>query len=437
MRTAIDMKTKIIVLLLVFICCSAPAESKHSNADSNFIFGISQGADEAIPYMKELGIHWGRISISWKEVMPEVKRPFPTLEEVQSNPELVDELIRKTDWSAIDRKIRYRIDNGIQPIPIIGSGWINSYPKYKGKSAYPDRIGKDHYLAFNYLYTRAVVERYDGDGYMDASGIKIKLWQTENELNQAGLTAGWGWREPFWLKGLSSAWANWKFLTRHLQTLYKAVKDADPESMTYMNFHTDIHPKMNRMLKEPDWPEAVRQWKDLMDIIGFDAYPNYYSADPIRAEVIGERVKTIRKIVGAKPVILVEVDYPFGPPERGYNPEKQAEFLKLSYQSARKAGVNGYFKFRVIDPKPNPTQISQKDLGNLKKIIPWWEEGKIFRLLAWALPRTRYVQKHFLDVLKSVEGNWGVINHSGKKLPAYYVLKKLAEENETGYNDLR
>jgi hypothetical protein len=414
----------IIVIGLLFF--SVPV-----SAADDFLLGVSQGAEEAVPYLRELGIHWGRMSISWKDVMPEVSDPLLSLDEVLDNDDMVEELALKTDWSEIDRLIRYRLDNGVQPIPTVGCGWHNSYPDYHGKPAHPQQIGKDHYLAYMYLYVRTVVERYDGDGYLDADGIRIKLWQTENELNQAGLTAGWGWRKPTWMKGLTSCWADWDFLTELLGLLYRAVKDADPQARTYMNFHTDIPDRVSRLFSTPAWTDAVAQWQELMDIIGFDAYPNYYTADSVRGELVGERVRIIKSIVPDKPVIVVETDYPYGPSIRGFTPEKQAQYLRTSFDSARQAGADGYMTFRVMDDnagKYDPL-ITEKDLRNLDRIVPWWEQGKVFRLLVWAIPRAGYIKGHFLGVLQAIEDEWGYVDHQGNKLPAYQVMKEIVQES--------
>jgi len=420
-------RVSVIIILSLFSALSMGA----TRAEFPFLLGVSQGADEAVPIMEELGIKWGRSAVMLKEVMPELADPLPSLDKVRGNAARVDEFIKAADWEAVDAKMRYRLDHGITPIVSVGHGWHSAYASYQGQEAHPDHLGRDHYLAYMYLYTRATVERYDGDGHLDAPGIVIRLWQTENELNQAALTAGGGWRKPAWLGGLlNSAWSDWEFVTEVMAILYEAVHDADPEAMTMMNFHTDIHPKLNRLFNQPDWMEAVADWKDHMDIVGFDAYPNYYVADPGRSEVIGERTRTIKSIVGDKPVIIVEIDYPNAPDIRGFSPEKQAQFLRQSYDAARAAGVDGYMKFRVIDPKDNPVVITEKDLKNLDKIVPWYEEGKVGSVEFGHEYIAGYVQNHFLDVLKSVEGHWGVIGPNGQKLPAYDVLKEIIKENE-------
>jgi hypothetical protein len=179
----------------------------------------------------------------------------------------------------------------------------------------------------------------------------------------------------------------------------------------------------------------VADWKDLMDVIAFDAYPNYYSALPVRADAVGERVRTIRALVGDRPIVIMEIDYPYGPASRGFSPERQAEFLRGSYDAARAEGAAGYFKFRVVDDDAEKywnIELTPEDLANLAMIGPLYEQGKVSRILWWALPRAGYVRDHFLDALKSVEGHWGVIGRDGEKLPAYYVLQDIAGSAEGG-----
>lgn len=395
-----------------------------------FLFGVCDSSPQALPYLQELGIHWARVGIPVKALRPELLEPIPTVAEVRAHPELIARFSRETDWSAIDAQLRRMLDAGVQPIPIIGHGYRHEHALIHGQLATPDRLGRERYLGLMYLYCRAVVERYDGDGDLDAAGIVIKLWQMENELNQAGLTAAWGWREPGWLPGLRSSWNDWEFLTRLLATLHQAVQDADPEAVTFMNFHTDIPPRINHLLLQPDWIEAVRDWKDLMEVIGFDAYPNYYQAEPVRGEAIGEQVRRIQAAAPGQPVLLVEVDYPSGPVVRGFSEQRQAEFLRQSYDAARRAGAWGYLKFSVVRAEDQPVAITEKDLAALAKVVPWWEQGKTLRLLGWAVLHARYLNRHFLDVMKTVEPFWGVVTPEGRKKPAFAGLAQIARENQ-------
>ena len=373
------------ILFCILPLAPAAARPAPGPMPRGFVLGVSQGADEAVPFMEQLGIGWCRIAITLPDLTPEVVEPGLRLRDVAGNEARVRELSRHCDWSRSDRRIADRLAHGLRPIPIVGHGYKQFYARVHGKPATPDRLGRDHYLAQMYWSVRATVERYDGDGIDDApGGLVIKVWQLENELNQAGLTAAWGWREPAGVAGLDSAWSDWRFLTRLLETLHRAVKDADPEALTFMNFHTDVPAKISRIGGAPGWLEAVRQWRDDMEIIGFDAYPNYYVADPVRGKQVGEVVRMIREAAPGMPVWGVEIDYPAGPAERGFSPEKQAQFLRESYVAARAEGAGGYFKFCVIDRGVEVAKITPADVAALNKVVPLWEQGRVGALLGWA-----------------------------------------------------
>ncbi len=422
------------VFLLVFLLGAGPGAAADAPGPMprGFVLGVSQGDEKAVPYLQELGLGWNRIGIPLRALTPELIEPGLRPSDVMGNAARVRALARRVDWSATDERMRSLIRRGIRPVPIVGHGYKQFYARINGEDAYPDRIGRDHYLAQMYWSVRATVERYDGDGVDDADGIVIKVWQLENELNQAGLTAAWGWREPSWLGGLSSAWNDWGFLTRLLDTLHRAVKDADPEALTFMNFHTDVPDDISRLMGARPWLDAVKEWKGRMEIIGFDAYPNYYAADPVRGDVVGERTRLIKEASGGMPVWVIETDYPTGPAERGFTPEKQAAFLRTSYDSARAAGVSGYFKFYMIGSDTHDTAITEQDLKNLATVVPLWEGGHTFKLFTWALFHLGYVNSHFLDVVKTVEGYWGMVAPEGEPKPAFFVMQDIARENAAG-----
>jgi len=63
--------------------------------------------------------------------------------------------------------------------------------------------------------------------------------------------------------------------------------------------------------------------------------------------------------------------------------------------------------------------------------VPWWEEGRALRLLLWGIPQARYINAHFLDVVKTVEGYWGVVTPEGRKKPGFAVLQEIAQENSS------
>ena len=395
-----------------------------------FIFGVSSGLRFSSPdptaELVELGMRWYRPNISWKAVMPTVPDPDLRLEDVDQ--EMIDALIDETDWSRIDALLRPFVEAGIHPIPVVGHGYTSAHSLIDGEPASPQRIGREHYLAYMYLYVRAVVERYDGDGYKDADGIVVKYWQIENELNQALLTAIWGWRLPVWLDALFSPWADWDFCTELLATLNRAVHESDPEAITVQNLHTDIHPNLSHMILQPSWIDAAMLWRDYMDIIGFDAYPNYYVDEPIYGEVVGERAAILREASCGKPVMVMEIGYPTGPAELGFSPEKQARFIDEAFHSAYDAGVVGYMHFGMFSADSHSVEITEEDIANMEWLGPLFTKGRALPLLIWSLLNLDYLHDHFLDVVKTVEGYWGVIGPGGVRKPGFYVLQDIAEE---------
>jgi len=395
-----------------------------------FLFGISQGSSgPALQYMPELGMHWFRRGITLKSLTPEVLDPELTMADLQANPDLVYQFIDEVDWTNTDNDMRALLAAGIQPMPSVGHGWIGTLPLLNGQTATPDVLGRDHYLAQQYRYVRAVVERYDGDGDHDADGIVVKIWQIENELNVAAITTLYGWREPTGLAGLFSAWADWNFLTELLATLNQAAHDADPEAITIQNLHTDIHPNFTALLGLPSWIDAATLWRDLMDVIGFDAYPNYYESTPVRGTVVGERVTTLQQAAPGKLIVAVEVGYPTGPSELGYDEDKQAQFIDEAFHSAYEAGIAGYFHFGLVSSDTHTVDITQQDIDAMAFLGPHFADGDVWGITGWALAHLSYLMDpHFVDVLQAVEGYWGVVNTQGYHKPGFAVLQAIAAE---------
>ena len=420
-------------LAFIFPLWPASAITNPPPIPNGFILGISQCNEDIIPVLKQLNIHWMRIKITWKELTPEVVEPSLRLTDVQGKPEQVRRLSQHVNWSPVDKRLLSILQRGIRPIVIVGHGYFTSHAKLNGKPACPDLIGREKYLAQMYWTTRAIVERYDGDGIDDAPGIVIKVWQMENELNEAALTAVWGCRQPVWLDGLSSAWADWTFLTRLLQTIYHAVKDADPEALTLMNFHTDVPAWISWLAGGHGWLDAVREWRDYMDIIGMDAYPNYFNPEPLKGEVVGARVAMIKKTATGLPVFVIETDYPSGPSVLGFTPENQAKYIRASFQSARNAGADAYFKFHVTDPSGlHKVTITDTDVERIKWIRQCVKNRRWLLLSGWALIHANYIKSHFLDILKVVEKYCGVFTPDGQGTAAFNELKRIAatESNE-------
>lgn len=412
-----------------------PESSAHTNthvlihgetALDPFILGIQWDGGLTNSALPDLGVHWTRLTLSWRWVQPVVEDDSWALIDVTSDPSYVDEYIETADWSGMDQTLQALQAQGVQIFPVVGLGWIGCLPTYQGQTATPDALGADTYLAYMYVYVKALVERYDGDGDRDAPGITIKTWQIENELNQAMLTTLYGWREPTGVEGMSSMWADWDFLTELLRTLNRAVHEADPTAITVQNLHTDIPEEYNHLFRLPGWEEAAVLWKDHMDWIGFDAYPNYYYSDPIHGAVIGERV-TLLKDLTNKPVIAMEVGYPSGPTELGYSQEKQAQFLEEAFHSALAAGARGYFHFKLASTETHSVVLTEEDKSNLALVGHLFEDSRIGLLLAWTSRHIDYIP-HFIDVLQAVEGYWGLETTAGVPKLSYETMVGIAAE---------
>jgi len=217
----------------LFVCllagaCTLPCPPGTPVEIPEFILGTSQGGPGAVPLAAELGADWMRTQVTWRSVEPVVTDRGITVEDVDHDPGMVTEYLQGRDWSQADALIGGILAAGMEPLVIVGHGYAGTLPEFEGARLTPDRIGREAYLGQIYLFARAVVERYDGDGVLDApGGQRVRFWQLENELNQAFLTAIWGWREPSFLDALNSAWRDWNFVTRLLQTLSRAVRVED------------------------------------------------------------------------------------------------------------------------------------------------------------------------------------------------------------------
>lgn len=421
-----------VVAMAVVPSCTRPCPTEFVPIElPEFVFGVGHGQSSYIPYVEELGIGWMRPNMGWKTIEPEIEIPELTVEDVEADPALIVDYIETRNWTAFDTLLATMRDAGISPFAIIGHGYGSNHPMIDGRRASPDVLGRENYLGHIYLYARAVVERYDGDGVLDApGGLVVKHWQMENEFNQAFLTALWGWREPHGLDAFGCAWGDWDFLTLLLATLHHAIKVEDPEAVTTVNFHTDIHPNLNHLLLLPSWQEAISLWRDYMEVIGIDSYPNYYRSDPVRGEILADKVAAAVELGRGRPVIVMECGYPNGPAERGYDEERQALFIREAFDAARAAGASGYFQFGVKSTGTHSVEITDEDLENLENLGQAFQEGRAGWLLAFALLNADYMLGHFLEVLKSVEPYWGVIGAEDVHRPGWYVLRDIMEELE-------
>lgn len=394
-----------------------------------FMFGLSQVPADGIAIAHEVGARYLRPTLSWRTVEPTVVAEGLTLDAVRSDPEGIRQWAATRDWSSFDQRLDEIADAGLVPVPIIGHGYTPTLPLLEGVPAAPDVLGREEYLARQYRFVRSVVERYDGDGIDDApSGLRIELWQTENELNQAFFTAIFGWRHPAVLGAFGSAWQDWGYVTRILETLRLAVKDADPTALTTMNFHTDVHPGLNEAFANPGWIESIRHWRGLMDVVSFDAYPNYYRSTPPNGNAVGERAAIVKARACGRPVVVMETGYPTGPSEGGYDEAKQAQFIRDAFDSSVAAGVRGFFLFGARTSETHGVTITSYDLEQIDLLAGFFETGDANALLQYAFANLSYVQNQLAGVVQAVEGYWGLYRADGSEKAALQVMRDIGDD---------
>lgn len=392
-----------------------------------FLLGTSQGGINEVPLAAELGARWMRGQVSWVNVEREISTRELTVEDVDAHPEMITEYIVTHNWSASDSLLAKMKAYGLEPFMVVGLGNTGTLPYFQGERVTPDRLGRDNYLGHIYLYARATVERYNGDGEYDAPGdLVVKYWQLENELNQAFLEALWGWRTPSFLDAIGSAWNSWDFLTELLQTLSHAVKIEDTDAFTTVNFHTDIPAAINHGFLLPSWQESIRQWVSFVDIIGITALPNYYDAEPVKGDVLEQKVIEASEMGCGKPVVVIEACYSSGPAERGYTEDLQAQFIRDAYDAAVRGGAKGFFFFGVRTAESHSVEITQKDLDNLAYLGGLFEQENFLPLLWFVLWNMDYIQNHLLDVIWSVEPYWGLVRSDGTHKPGWDVFYSIA-----------
>lgn len=280
----------------------------------------------------------------------------------------------------------------------------------------------------------------------------IKIYQIENELNEAFLTTLYDWRVKrmtmtdigkmltciafrISCDDFGGDWRDFKFLTRLIETLHLAVKDEDPSLLTTMNFHTDIPLLIHERLKLVNPYDSIKAWEKYLDIVSFDSYPNYYVANPLRSNVLDE-VFTKIKLVTSKPVLIMELGYPVArnisqhPPEHQYTEQNQALFIRESFQICKKHNCAGYIYFGTWASEgisiPQGGYTSE-DVAILSVLGKYFKDGDLISPITFLI-RNMDRLEHYITrlpvLLKVIEHGWGIVDEKNRPLLGFHEMKK-------------
>ena len=368
-----------------------------------------------------------RLYLHWSFIQPTIEQLEPnlTVASLRADPSLVYEWAATVpNWSVHDQAVAALVIANITPIGEVGEGTIGGLPLYNGKTADPSIIGADLYLAYMYRYSRAVVNRFKAH---------IGIWQIENELNEAYLSM---FSEQRFLHPVHTPWGNWTFLTTLLGTLRDAVKDEQGTGLVLQNLHSDISEHVHEELRLPGYfLDAAVQWQSLLDIVAFDAYPNYYGAMPILASVVGNRTNALRQVLPAHvPVLLMETGYPVMQPNLTDLPAvtnfTEANQGAYAYEAAKGVYENGGmgFLFFKVEPdtgmSPPPGGFTLADIELLDTIALLYNEQKVSIMIAYLLQHGSVEEIITrLQYFVNYDQAWGAIRADGSYRPAVAALK--------------
>jgi hypothetical protein len=192
-----------------------------------------------------------------------------------------------------------------------------------------------------------------------------------------------------------------------------------------MNFHTDVNPALNAGFSLPGWFESIVRWRDQMDVVSIDSYPNYYRASPPDGNRVGLAARTAVGYACGRPVVVMETGYPSGPAEADYDEAKQAQFVRDAFDSSVAAGVRGFLLFGARTSETHDVEITPYDLEQIAYLAGFLESGDATALLGYAIANLDYVQNHLAGVVQAVEGYWGLYRADGSEKAALPVMRDI------------
>ncbi len=315
----------------------------------------TQRVDAAFDIMDSLSINGFRMEAYWGRVQSQAYIG-EGLDPADVTPEMIDDFLADpehwddSEFTAIFDILDKSTALGFTPFMGIGVGHQDRPPKTaEGMSIAPASpewqlpenfvaVPPETYLYNLKIYAHATVRKYAD--YVD-------VWQAENELNAAAFAAA----DPeWWRKG--DYWLNRDFRNQVMDILVEAIRTEDPSGLITHDLH---------ML---GFMEALEDWVDDLDIIGFNYYPNQAWALPNMGFSMGEYVWAVRRVLAGlghagKPVWLIESGYPGieidDPPDSilleqdmiYFSENRQDKYITDALNSAVENGINGFFYFSL------------------------------------------------------------------------------------------
>jgi hypothetical protein len=325
-------------------------------------------------------------------------------------------------------------------LPLLSKGAMGPRDAASASHVGPCSVGVSSYLAHSYRWVRAVLQRYIPRLRATCGAASSILVQIENEFNEAALSVFAGQRE------FCERWFNMTFLTQSLATLRDAAKDAESAAgngtvvLVTQNLHTDV-PKAfhDVVLPECYYVRAARLWDRLIDVWSFDAYPNLVDAWPLRAHVLGERLRNITRVVApGKSVFVMESGYPslareFAHPDNAsvinWSESRQAAYADAAVSAVQRAGGAGLFWFNVIKTqgmRPPAGGYRPSDAEVIRELRTLVSTRNITHFVDWALVGDHLakliIDAPFFLVRADAQHGWGLLNLDGTPKPAFRAL---------------
>ena len=320
--------SKLILVIAVLICSADFAEA----ADD---FGIrfkfkGKKLTSACRMVKDADINWYRGAIFWNNIVDR-----------EGN----------FDWNNLDNQVKRIVNHRIKIIFTLrsihrlfapGSGEIDLGYKTIWRAAPPAPEYLENYRDF----IRGAVERYDGDGFSDASfittGKRIKYWQIENE---PGVKPGQG--SVFW-NGTAADYVDL------FMVAYGVIKEADPGAKVALSgfTHKSI---MYHIVHGISFPSEVlrilHEEEGDFDIFDFHVYKAYE-----KFSRIGNRIRSILKGYGQfdqKPIWVTETNVDKNKMDPYYTMEEYNGFVAKDivrrYSVLLGNGIKKVFWFKLPD----------------------------------------------------------------------------------------